>query len=91
MIKENAWFVCKVLLWYFFYQLSCTFGFSLLDDAARLISGKEIYFSENGVLAASLFLSALLTIWHLLTFGYINSRLISFQKSRERHFSEARR
>ena len=71
MIKENAWFVCKVLLWYFFYQLSCTFGFSLLDDAARLISGKDIYFSDNGVLAASLFLSALLTIWHLLTFGYM--------------------
>ena len=52
MIKENAWFVCKVLLWYFFYQLSCTFGFSLLDDAARLISGKDIYLKlkEKGVL-----------------------------------------
>lgn len=70
-IRERAWFICKVLLWYFFYQLVCTFGFSLLDDAARLFTGKEVCFSDNATLAASLFLSALLMIWHLLTFGYM--------------------
>ena len=69
--RERAWYICKVLLWYFFYQLACTFGFSLLDDAARLLTGSEIYFTTNATLAASLFVSALLTVWHLLKFGYM--------------------
>ncbi len=71
IIRERVWFICKVLLWYFFYQLVCTFGFTLIDDAARLLTGEEVYFSDNATLAASLFLSALLMVWHLLTFGYM--------------------
>ena len=70
-IKRRTWFVIKLLLWYFFYQLVCTFGFGLLDDVASLVTGGDIYFSENATLAASLFLSALLMIWHLVTFGYV--------------------
>ena len=70
-IKRRTWFVIKLLLWYFFYQLVCTFGFGLLDDVASLVTGSDIYFSENATLAASLFLSALLMIWHLVTFGYV--------------------
>ena len=70
-IKRRAWFIIKLLLWYFFYQLVCTFGFGLLDDVASLVTGSDIYFSENATLAASLFLSALLMIWHLVTFGYV--------------------
>lgn len=70
-IKRRAWFIIKLLLWYFFYQLVCTFGFGLLDDVASLVTGSDIYFGENATLAASLFLSALLMIWHLVTFGYV--------------------
>ena len=70
-IKRRTWFVIKLLLWYFFYQLVCTFGFGLLDDVASLVTGGDIYFGENATLAASLFLSALLMIWHLVTFGYV--------------------
>ena len=70
-IKRRTWFVIKLLLWYFFYQLVCTFGFGLLDDVASLVTGSDIYFGENATLAASLFLSALLMIWHLVTFGYV--------------------
>ena len=70
-IKRRTWFIIKLLLWYFFYQLVCTFGFGLLDDVASLVTGSDIYFGENATLAASLFLSALLMIWHLVTFGYV--------------------
>ncbi len=79
--KYRAWRVAKVLLWYFFYQVVCTYGFYALNWCATLIAGdgQERIFTNNALLAASLFLSALLMIWHLVTFGYvkISSRIFS--------------
>ena len=70
-----------MLLWYFFYQVVCTYGFYAFDWCATWLSGggREAVFTENALLAASLFLSALLMIWHLITFGYvkISSRIFS--------------
>ena len=79
--KHRVWWVAKVLLWYFFYQVVCTYGFYAFDWCATWLSGggREAVFTENALLAASLFLSALLMIWHLITFGYvkISSRIFS--------------
>lgn len=78
--KHRAWWVAKVLLWYFFYQVVCTYGFYALDGCATWLSGGgDKLFTENALLSASLFLSALLMIWHLITFGYvkISSRIFS--------------
>ena len=69
-----------MLLWYFFYQVVCTYGFYAIDWCATWLSGSsESFFTNNALLAASLFLSALLMIWHLITFGYvkISSRIFS--------------
>ena len=67
----NVWFVVKVLLWYFFYQVACTFGFYLLDWVMEAATGSADYFDETFMLSGSLFLSALLMLWHLLAFGYV--------------------
>lgn len=67
----NVWFVVKVLLWYFFYQVACTCGFYLLDWVMETATGRADYFGETFMLSGSLFLSALLMLWHLLTFGYV--------------------
>lgn len=78
--KHRVWWVTKVLLWYFFYQVVCTYGFYAIDWCATWLSGgSESFFTNNALLAASLFLSALLMIWHLITFGYvkISSRIFS--------------
>lgn len=79
--KYRVWFVAKVLLWYFFYQVVCTYGFYALDACATWFSGgaQGGFFTSNALLAASLFLSALLMIWHLVTFGYVkvSSRIFS--------------
>lgn len=71
--KHRAWWIIKVLLWYFFYQVVCTYGFYALDSCAAWLSGGETdsFFTNNALLAASLFLSALLMIWHLITFRYV--------------------
>ena len=79
-LKHRVWWVTKVLLWYFFYQVVCTYGFYAIDWCATWLSGSsESFFTNNALLAASLFLSALLMIWHLITFGYvkISSRIFS--------------
>lgn len=80
-LKHRAWYVAKVILWYFFYQLVSTYGFYALDKCAAWIAGngETTLFTDNALLAASLFLSALLMIWHLITFGYvkISSRFFS--------------
>ncbi len=79
--KQRVWQVTKVLLWYFFYQLVCTYGFFALNWVATWLAGdgRVEIFTNNALLAASLFLSALLMIWHLATFGYvkISSRIFS--------------
>lgn len=79
--KQRVWQVTKVLLWYFFYQLVCTYGFFALNWVATWLAGdgRVDIFTNNALLAASLFLSALLMIWHLATFGYvkISSRIFS--------------
>ena len=79
--KQRVWQVTKVLLWYFFYQLVCTYGFFALNWVATWLAGdgRVEIFTNNSLLAASLFLSALLMIWHLATFGYvkISSRIFS--------------
>ena len=71
--KYRVWFVAKVLLWYFFYQVVCTYGIYALDGCAKWASGGAwgLFSTDNAMLAASLFLSAALMIWHLLTFGYV--------------------
>lgn len=71
--RHRVWFVAKVLLWYFFYQVACTYGIYALEGCAKWImgNGTGIFPSENAMLAASLFLSALLMMWHLVTFGYV--------------------
>ena len=56
----NVWFVVKVLLWYFFYQVACTCGFYLLDWVMETATGRADYFGETFMLSGSLFLSALL-------------------------------
>lgn len=80
-IKERSWFVIKILLWYLFYQVVCVYGFYAINLLATWINGSEYgnFFSESSVEAASLFLSALLMIWHLVTFGYVkfSSRFFS--------------
>lgn len=70
-VMANVWFVVKVLLWYFFYQVACTLGFYLLDWVMETATGCADYFDETFMLSGSLFLSALLMLWHLLTFGYV--------------------
>ena len=71
--KYRVWWVAKVLLWYFFYQVACTYGFYAFDGCIAWLSGggKDTFFTSNSLLAASLFLSAGLMIWHLITFGYV--------------------
>ena len=79
--KNRVWWVAKVLLWYFFYQVVCTYGFYGIDWCATWLTGgeKDLFFTNNAILSASLFLSALLMIWHLVTFGYvkISARIFS--------------
>ncbi len=70
-IMANAWFIAKVLLWYFFYQMACVLGFKLLAWVGEATACSAISFSDNASLCGSLFLSALLMLWHLTTFGYV--------------------
>lgn len=70
-IRTRAWFVAKVLLWYFFYQVACTLGFQLLAWIAEALGCGTGLFTDEAMLCGSLFLSALLMLWHLLTFGYV--------------------
>lgn len=72
-IKDRVWLVAKVLLWYFFYQVACTYGIYALNGCLKWITCGEwmLFATDNAMLAASLFLSALLMIWHLVTFGYV--------------------
>lgn len=72
-IKELIIHSSKILLWYIFYQVICSLGFSGLDYVSGLITGREsdFCFTDNELMAGALFLSALLMIWHLCTFGYV--------------------
>ena len=80
-IKEKFWFVIKILLWYLFYQIVCVYGFYAMNLLMTWINGAEYgnFFSESSIESAALFLSALLMIWHLVTFGYVkfSSRFFS--------------
>ena len=78
-IMSNAWFIAKVLLWYFFYQIVCVLGFKLLGLVAEATACDAISFTDEAALCGSLFLSALLMLWHLTTFGYvkISPRILS--------------
>ena len=80
-IKEKFWFVIKILLWYLFYQIVCVYGFYAMNLLMTWINGTEYgnFFSESSIESAALFLSALLMIWHLVTFGYVkfSSRFFS--------------
>ncbi len=71
--RYRAWFVAKVLLWYFFYQVVCTYGIYAINGCLKWVTGGEwmLFATNNAMLAASLFLSALLMIWHLVAFGYV--------------------
>ncbi len=77
-VKTRVWYVVKVLLWYFFYQIACTCGLNLLNWAVCRVTGEALFFTDNFMLSAALFLSALLMLWHLFAFGYVKVTSRSF-------------
>ena len=70
-ITTSAWFIAKILLWYFFYQLASVFGFKLLAWVGKATEYSAISFTDDAALCGSLFLSALLMLWHLIVFKYV--------------------
>ena len=70
-ITTSAWFIAKILLWYFFYQLASVFGFKLLTWVGKATECNTISFTDDAALCGSLFLSALLMLWHLIVFKYV--------------------